>query len=109
VKRKNCKQAGNQRENQVKKELEKYGWEVKKPKVSLGPADLLARRGDRVLLIQVKANYGNAWMNFRKDERAELLKEAEWMRGTPFLVHWPPYGECKWYPSRRWPHSKGTK
>lgn len=104
--RKNTKQAGNRRENQVRDELVKHGWTVKKPKVSLGPADLLARRGERVLAIQVKANYGNPYMNFRKDERKELIEEAKWINATPFLVHWPPYGECKWLPARKWPNQR---
>lgn len=103
MKRKNGKAAGTRRENQVRDRLVSYGWSVKKPKVSLGPADLLARRGDRVLAIQVKANYGSPYMNFRKQERAELVDEAKWINATPFLVHWPPYGDCLWLPARKWP------
>lgn len=103
--RKNTKQAGTRRENQVRDELVKYGWTVKKPKVSLGPADLLAKRGSRVLAIQVKANKGNAFMNFRREERAELIAESEWINATPVLVHWPPYGECKWLWRKHWPKS----
>lgn len=100
---KNTKAAGTRRENQVRDELVRLGWEVKKPKVSLGPADLLARRRHRVLCIQVKANYGNAYMNFRRQERQELLEEAEWMKGKAVLVHWPPYGDCKWIWPKNWP------
>lgn len=100
---KNTKQAGTRRENQVRDALVGFGWTVKKPKVSLGPADLLARRGRRVLAIQVKANYGSPYMNFRREERSELLDEAEWIKATPFLVHWPPYGEPRWIPAHHWP------
>lgn len=87
----------------MQKELEKYGWKVKKPRVSLGPADLVARRGTRKLLIQVKANYGSPYMNFRKAERLELLDECDCAGGKAALVHWPPYGECKWYWPHQWP------
>lgn len=101
---KKTKQAGTRVENKVRDLLIEYGWEVKKPRVSLGPADLVARRGSRKLLIQVKANYGSPYMNFRRDEREELLDESDMAGGTPLLVHWPPYGKCNMIPARRWPN-----
>lgn len=100
---KNCKAAGTRRENQVRDHLVSYGWEVRKPRVSLGPADLVARRGARKLLIQVKANKGSPWMHFRKGERDELLNELSFSGGKAALVHWPPYGDCKWYWPHQWP------
>lgn len=100
---KNCKVAGNRREAQVRTELEKYGWTVRKARASLGAADLVALRGSRKLLIQVKAVKGNAYKTFGPKDRAELIKESEFCGGTPVLVHWPPYGNCRWLWVRHWP------
>lgn len=110
---KNTKAAGNRRENQVKDLLVLLGFTVRKPKVSLGPADLVAKTDRPIsylgqmwegkLLIQVKANKGSPWMHFRKDERAELLEEADWVNGIPILVHWPPHGKMRWYLKEDWP------
>lgn len=114
---KKTKAAGNRRENQVKELLEELGYKVRKARVSLGPADLVATpinllqtRFDndvllptKKLLVQVKANKGNAYMNFRKEERKELLEEAEMAGGTAVLCHWPPYGERKWLFEKDWP------
>ncbi len=108
---KKTKAAGNRRERQVKELLEHLGYVVRKARVSLGPADLVATLYHRdtdiphhKLVVQVKANKGNAFMHFRKDERAELIKEAEMCGGVPVLAHWAPYKECKWIYQEDWPH-----
>lgn len=103
---KKTKAAGSRRERQVQEALEADGWKTRRPRVSLGPADIVASKPNTKLLIQVKANKGSPWMNFRKNERAELLEEAKMAGGFAVLIHWPPYGECKWYYSESWPNGK---
>lgn len=114
---KKTRAAGARRELQVKKLLEDQGYDVRKARVSLGPADLVAtktthakddvipdhREFKEKLVIQVKANKGNAFMNFRKDERAELLKEAEMCGGLAVLCHWAPHKEIRWLFPEVWP------
>lgn len=100
---KKTKAAGDNRERQVKKKLEAEGWVVRKARMSFGNADLLAYREGVRWLVQVKANKGSPWMNFRKEERAGLLEDAEIAGGKAFLAHWPPHGELKWYESKEWP------
>lgn len=109
---KNTKAAGSARELKVKKKLEADGWQVRKARMSFGNADLLAYRVTNVwdeapikerMLIQVKANKGNPWMNFRKEERAGLLEDAMIAGAEAYLVHWPPHGEENWIHSNDWP------
>jgi Holliday junction resolvase len=101
---KNCKEAGNRREREVRQALESYGWTVRKARASLGAADLVAIRGKRKLLIQVKAVKGSAYKTFGPEDRAELIREGEFCGGTPVLVHWPPYKPCRWFWVRHWPN-----
>lgn len=102
---KNTKAAGSARELKVKKNLEAKGWVVKKARMSFGNADLLCYHSytKERMLVQVKANKGSPWMNFRKDERAGLLEDAEIAGAEAYLVHWPPHGEENWIHSKDWP------
>lgn len=101
---KNTKQAGDRRERQVKDRLVAKGCIVRKARMSFGNADLLVKwpNGRRELL-QVKANKGSPWMNFRKEERAGLLEDADIAGAEAYLVHWPPHGEERWIHSKDWP------
>lgn len=100
---KKTKAAGNRRENQVKAILEAEGFTVTKARLSLGACDLVAVKDDEKLLVQVKANKGSPWMNFRKEERVELLHDAELSGGIPVLAHWPPHGKLEYYWEEDWP------
>lgn len=71
---------------------------------SLGAADVIAlRAGDLPRLIQVKANIGSAFMNFRPEERAELRRIAEVAGGIAELWHWPPRGVLRVLTPEAWP------
>ncbi len=70
---KDAKAAGTRREHSVKRLLEHAGWVVMRAPASIGEADLIAlKRGERPRFVQVKANLGSPYMNFRRAERAAL-------------------------------------
>ena len=103
---------GSARERQVKKRLEAEGWVCVRSAASASPVDIWAIKasgrklqygGANVLAIQIKANKGNPYMNFRKPERDELRTLSEQAGATPYLVHWPPHGEETWYGESDWP------
>lgn len=107
---------GAAREHKIKRMLEKEGWIVIRCAGSKSAVDLwaLRRRSDlgrgRVgiegMAIQVKANAGSPWMNFRAVERADLGLLAAKAGADAVLIHWPPHGECRWYLEDDWPESK---
>jgi hypothetical protein len=114
---------GSAREHKVRRMLEADGWVIARSAGSKSCVDLWALRrvlrGEEpssgvklgevlteVMAVQVKANVGSPWMNFRGVERAELGLLAAKAGATPFLVHWPPHGECRWYPESDWPEAK---
>lgn len=103
---------GAAREHKLRKILEAEGWVITRSAGSHTPVDLWALRrslGEQYsdcLAIQVKGNMGSPYMNFRREEREELGLLAAKAGATPYLVHWPPHGECKWYPENQWPETR---
>ena len=97
------KAAGTRREHDVRNWLVKDGWVVYRGAASLGAADLIALRAGQIKLVQVKANKGNAFMNFRKPERQSLAAEAAVAGAEAILVHWPPNGSQTRYSASEWP------
>lgn len=102
---KNTKAAGNRRERQVRDELERDGWSVRKARMSFGAADLLAYNPvtKERMLVQVKANTGSPYKNFIPADRQLLIEDARIAGARAFLVHWPPHGDCEWIPEEDWP------
>jgi Holliday junction resolvase len=99
-----AKSRGTARENQVLKQLRADGWLALRAPASLGSADIIALRdGDRPMLVQVKANKGSPWMNFRPAERVELVMDATKAGARAYLVHWPARGVQRWLPPSSWP------
>lgn len=99
-----AKSRGTARENQVLKQLRADGYLALRAPASLGSADIIALKdGERPMLVQVKANKGSPWMNFRPAERAELGLDANKAGARAYLVHWPPHGEQRWLPPSTWP------
>lgn len=109
---------GAAREHKVKRMLEEDGWVIARSAGSKSCVDIWAMRRrevgakweptvvTEVLAIQVKGNAGSPWMNFRTVERAELGLLAAKAGATPWLVHWPPHGSCRWYGESEWPEAK---
>lgn len=110
---------GAARENKLKRLLEEDGYVVVRAAGSKGAVDLWAMRpiekpgmpvgwvrSTEVLAIQVKANVGNAWMNFRREEREELGLIAAKAGATAYLVHWPPHSSPHWYREEDFPKAK---
>ncbi len=108
----NLKAKGTSREHDVKRKLEAEGWVVVRSPASGSPVDLWAMRawmdglGSLTLAVQVKANAGSPWMNFRKEERLELTEIAGRAGASPVLCHWAPNKTCDWYPADKWPRIK---
>ena len=103
---------GSARERQVRKQLEADGWVCVRSAASLGAVDVWALRASRRkpgfggmdgLAVQIKGNVGSPWMHFRKVERDVLRRIAARAGATPWLVHWPPRGECRWIGVDDWP------
>jgi len=95
--------------------LEADGWVIARSAGSKSCVDLWALRRielmgtgfvPEVIAIQVKGNAGSPWMNFRAVERAELGLLAAKAGAKPWLIHWPPHGECRWYAESEWPEAK---
>ena len=116
---------GADRERHLKKMLEADGWVVVRCAGSKSAVDLWAMRRTPVaesrpmssiltlagtlseaMAIQVKGNTGSPWMNFRREERAELGLIAAKAGASAWLVHWPPHGECRWYAESEWPEAR---
>ncbi len=99
-----AKAAGTRKENLVKRRLEAENWLVTRGAASLGEADLVAlKRGETPMLVQVKANAGARFMNFRPVER-EALRTAAYCAGAEaWLVHWPPRAQPVWLAEQDWP------
>lgn len=106
---KNAKAAGTRREHAVRRMLEANDWLVTRAPASLGEADLVAlKRGERPMLVQVKANVsGGPWANFRPRERLALREAASRAGAVAMLAHWPPHGELAWYDEAEWPAWQG--
>lgn len=115
---KNCKTAGSARERKVKALLESEnpdavgaptyvqdgGYSVTRAPASIGEADLMCIKADAPnLLVQVKANKGSPYMNFRFTERHALVLAATKAGAEAWLIHWPPHGKQVWIHSTDWP------
>ncbi len=106
---KNAKAAGSARERAYAGRLEADGWTVTRSPASLGAADLIAlKAGQQPLVIQVKANHGSPWMNFRPTERTELARIARIAGAVAQLVHWAPFAQPRVYLAHEWPPWGGT-
>lgn len=104
VRRKNTAAAGTRREKQTMEVLREQGWFCLDGRASKGPADFVAlKQGYRPRLVQVKGNKGNAYKDFVPADRAALAAAAKAAGADAFLVHWPPYGDCRWLPMEGWP------
>jgi Holliday junction resolvase len=94
---------GRHRERQVAERLRSEGWVVLKG-TSFGVCDLAAMRaGDTPLLVEVKANQGSPYMNFRGEEREVLALEARRAGARAVLAWWPPRRPLRLIPSSEWP------
>jgi Holliday junction resolvase len=100
---KNTAQAGRARERKVAEHLRAQGYVVLKG-TSFGVCDLAAMRaGDMPMLIEVKANSGSPFMNFRGTDRELVALEAERAGARAVLAHWPPRKQLRLIPSTEWP------
>lgn len=117
---------GAARERQVKRMLEEDGWVIARSAGSKSCVDIWAMKrrlavfneesslvsvvvsaaATEVLAVQVKGNAGSPWMHFRTVERAELGLLAAKAGATPYLIHWPPHGELRWYSEKDWPEAR---
>lgn len=108
---------GVAREHKVRRMLEADGWVIARSAGSKSVVDLWAMRraafghysGDlvaEVMAVQVKGNVGSPWMHFPPAERAALGLLAARAGATPYLVHWPPHGECQWISEDMWPEAR---
>lgn len=121
---------GAAREHKVRRMLEADGWVIARSAGSKSVVDIWAMRrrpvlvvhaarswfeppeppstttGTEAMAVQVKGNAGSPWMNFRTVERADLGLLAAKAGAIPWLVHWPPHGECRWYAESEWPEAK---
>lgn len=81
-------------------------WWVSRASGSLGDADLIAGRWDRVpMLIEVKSTK-TAFSGFGPDDRTAILAAAELAGFDAWLCWWPKgrrHGPL-WIPSHRWPN-----
>jgi Holliday junction resolvase len=103
VKRKNTAQAGRARERKVADVLRSEDWVVLKG-TSFGVCDLAAlREGSWPRLIEVKANRGGPYMNFRKGDRESMKIEAKRAGAQAWLAYWPPNGALQMIPEWEWP------
>lgn len=96
---------GAARERQFAERLRDQGWVVKGHGDAHGTTDLLCARNGEVLLVQVKANKGNAFMNFRPPERAAMKEEARkaGANARAVLIWWPPDRKgARWIWSEDW-------
>lgn len=96
-------QRGRKRERMVAEHLRSEGWRVLKG-TSYGICDLAAlRAGDTPMFIEVKANAGSPYMNFRGTARETLVLEAEGAGARAVLAHWAPRRPLRLIPSSEWP------
>lgn len=95
---------GRAREREVKKKLEADGFFVIKAGGSLGEADLVAlKAGQRGMMIEVKSTTAGPFHSFGPAKREALFDAAEKAGLEPYLCHWPPRKEAKWFNWRSWP------
>lgn len=93
---------GRDRELKVRNELRKLGWFVGRLHLSI--ADLVALKdGEPSRLVEVKANQGSPYMNFRSEDRLALRVAAELAGAEAWLAHWPARAELRWIPASEWP------
>lgn len=112
---------GIERERKVRKLLEAHGygyppqvgdppglkepWWVSRASGSLGDADLIAMRWDRVpMLIEVKSTQ-TPFAGFGPDERRDMLAAGELAGVDVWLCWWPKgrrFGPL-WFPPEKWP------
>lgn len=99
-----AKSRGISRERDVVKLLAKDGWFAMRSPASLGAADVIAlKAGERPRFIEVKANHGPPYMNFRRPAREILRLLAEQAGADAYLCHWPAHLPPKWIPADHWP------
>jgi Holliday junction resolvase len=95
---------GNAVERKVAKFYRDQGYVVASLRHEPGAGDhLAARAGEPLLYIESKGNAGNAFMNFRPRERAEVRGRAAKAGATPLLAHWPPRQPLRILPVSEWP------
>jgi Holliday junction resolvase len=109
---------GASRERQLRKMLEADGWIVVRAAGSKSCVDLWAmyrrsalgkgRVGTEVMALQIKANAGSPWMNFRYEEREALGLLAAKAGATAYLVHWPPHSQPQWYTESEFPEARAA-
>ena len=117
---KRTKAAGAARERQVRELFRSRGYVVFKSSDS-SVADVIAVKSERMFaspypgdwftvcggyLIEVKANHGSPFMNFRAPERAALRAVAEQAGLEPLLVHWAPGKPPREIPASEWPNDQ---
>lgn len=101
----NTSRKGNGAELKTAKLLQESGWLVASRRHIGGAADLLAiRPGDKPRLIEVKACKTLYSGNFRREDRAALIAEAERYGAVAECCWWPPRArEPKWLGVGDWP------
>jgi hypothetical protein len=100
----NSSRKGNSAEVRTAKWLEERGCLVASRRHTGGAGDLIAVHYDpnapystgmsgrpvtTVWLIEVKANEGSPFMNFRGADRLSLVATAKAVGAEPYLAHWP--------------------
>jgi Holliday junction resolvase len=128
---KNTKAAGTKRELQVVKQYRDDGWVAFRTPASFGVCDVVAMKRQAIVsdsylhpvtserirllgpltlaavhMVEVKANHGGPFMNFRQPEREALREAAARAGAQAILCHWPPGGERRDIPSDEWPESR---
>lgn len=98
---------GHGRERALKRVLEHEGWIVFRAPASLGVCDLIAlKAGETPRMVEVKANDGSPFMNFRWKDRADLLEAAGVAGAEAWLVHWPARRDPTWIAASAWPEGR---
>lgn len=82
-------QRGAGRERKYAERLRSLGWVVIRAAGSHGESDLVALRGGRICLIQVKSDSRGPFAHFGPESRKLLLSDANRAGGEAWLVHWP--------------------
>jgi Holliday junction resolvase len=98
---------GHTRERDARRQLEADGWIVIRAAGSLGVADLVCFRADRVpRLVEVKSTAQSAYERFSPLERARMSDAASQAGVEAWLVWWPPRRSLAWIPEHEWPAVK---
>jgi Holliday junction resolvase len=96
--------AGAKGERLALKLLREDGWWAIRTPASQGAADIVALKAyERPRLIQVKRNHGSPYMNFRREDREALVRDAAIAGAVAELWHWPPHGTLRVIPAADWP------